>query len=155
MAFPIRPLTLAKFGAWLFLKEKLKTSTVSQYVAIMDWWHCIKGLPDPSKQLLIKRFLVGLRKEAPPPRQADPNRFGQVLKIIQELEASTPPAERVLLKVVFFLAYYASLRVSEYAATKAKHALSIAKVSFSVVKAELKAGLSLPSFKGIANVRLK
>ena len=108
MAFPIRPLTLAKFGAWLFLKKKLKTSTVSQYVAIMGWWHCIKGLPDPSKQLLIKRFLVGLRKEAPPPRQADPNRFGQVLKIIQELEASTPPAERVLLKVVFFLAYYAS-----------------------------------------------
>ena len=42
--------------------------------------------------------------------------------------------------MVFFLAYYASLRV--------KHTLSIAKVSFSVVKAELKAVLSLPSFKG-------
>ena len=51
----------------------------------MGWWHNIQGLSDPSKLLLVKKILAGLKKEAPSTKQAAPIRYPKLLKLLQAL----------------------------------------------------------------------
>ena len=138
---------MATFGAWLELVKGFKAATVKQNVAIMGWWHAINGHEDPSKQLMVRKYLEGLRKKSPPSKQADPIRYPLLVKLLKALPKIAQGQELRLLRAVFLLAYHASLRVSEYAATPAGHALKLEDLTFYAVKKGLKAAVKLRSFK--------
>ena len=91
----------------------------------MGWWHAINGHADPSKQLLVKKYIDGLKKKSPPSKQADPIRYPMLVKLVQALPKIAQGQELHLLKAVFLIAYHASLRVSEYASTPAGHSLKL------------------------------
>ena len=113
----------------------------------MGWWHDINGHANPSKQLLVRKYIDGLKKDSPPSKQADPIRYSMLVKLIQALPKIAQGLELRLLKAVFLLAYHASLRVSEYASTPAGHTLKLKDLTFYAAKRALKAAIKLRSFK--------
>ena len=147
-SFPASPQLLALYGVWLADHEGLKPSTVGTHLAGIGWWHKIKAYPDPSKHYLVKRLLIGLAKEGPPLRQATPLRLPGVKRVLQQLPEVASGYEVKLYRAAFLLAYYASLRVGEYArAGHSQHTLRLEDVSFVKSEGDTCICLCLMSFK--------
>ena len=146
-AFPSTPQLLAQYGVWL-ADQGYKPATIATHLAGVGWWHKVKGLEDPSRSYLVKRLLIGLAKEGPPPKQATPIRYSQLRSVLEQLPAVANAYDAKLYRAAFLLAYFASLRVCEYADTKSKHALQLKDVGFVVDGGVTCVSLTLPSYKG-------
>ena len=127
---PVPVTMLACYGVWLS-DQGYKPATINAHLAGVGWWHKIKGLADPSKDFLVRRFQAGLVKVGPPAKQSAPVRFELLSKLLLVLPSVRPRFEVTLFKSVFLLAYFASLRISEYAASSSSnHTLHIGDVGF-------------------------
>ena len=78
---PVPVTMLACYGVWLS-DQGYKPATINAHLAGVGWWHKLKGLPDPSKEFLIRRFQSGLAKMGPPTKQAAPVRFDLLSKLL-------------------------------------------------------------------------
>ena len=130
-AFPSLPQMLAQYGVCL-LDQGYKPATVATHLAGVGWWHKIKGREDPSRNYLVKRLLIGMAKEGPPPKQATPIRLSRLRDVLEQLPVVANAYDAKLFRAAFLLAYFASLRVSEYADTASKHAPLLKDVGFVV-----------------------
>ena len=145
--FPASPQVLSEYGFWLSDKG-LKPSTIATHLVGVGWWHKIRALEDPSRNYLVKRFLIGLAKEGTPPKQATPIRLDGLKGLLRQLPTLTNSFDEKLLRAVFSLAYFASLRVSEYAVTgSSSHALRLEDVGFTKDGGDTCVYLKLMSFK--------
>ena len=128
--FPVPVTTLACYGVWLS-EQGYKPGTINAQLAGIGWWHKLKGFSDPSSSFLIKRLRVGLAKKGPPVRQAAPVRFALLEQILGILPSLCSVFDLCLFRAVFLLAYFASLRISEYAHTgSSNHTLLLKDVGF-------------------------
>ena len=128
--FPIPATVFASYGLWLS-DQGFAPGTINSHLAGLGWWHKIKGFPDPSKEYLILRFKIGLAKSGPPSKQAAPVRFPLLKEIIGALPFFLSDFDVKLYRAAFLLAYFASLRVSEYAvAGNSSHTLNYDNVTF-------------------------
>ena len=146
-SLPVPVTMLACYGVWLS-DQGYKPATINSHLAGVGWWHKLKGLADPSKEFLIRRFQIGLAKMGPPVKQATPVRFDLLSKLLLVLPSIRSSFEVTLFKSVFLLAYFASLRISEYAATSSSnHTLFIGDVGFLKEKGEEGLVLVFMSYK--------
>ena len=146
-SFPASPHQLTLYGLWLS-DSGYKPATVATHLAGVGWWHKIKGLPDPSKNYLVKHFLRGLAKKGPPVKQATALRLNNLERVLGHLQSLPSAFESKLFRAAFSLAYYASLRVGEYAATPgASHALQLKDVGFVREGQDTSISLLLPTYK--------
>ena len=145
--FPVAPPILAKFGVWLSARG-YKPSTIAAHVSAVGWWHKLRGESDPAGSYLVKRVLVGLRKGGSPKKQAKPLRFPLLRKAVTALGALKGDYELKLFRAAFLVAYYASLRVGEFAvAGSGEHTLSLANTGFAREDKALSLVLILPTYK--------
>ena len=136
------------YGAWLE-KKGMKPTTISTHLAGVGWWHKMQGWEDPSRAYVVQRLLVGLRRIKPAKKQPTPIRKGMLDAILTQLPASGAGGDVKMYKAAFLLAYYASLRVSEYAHTGAsQHALEIRDTGFHFDGEDTCVSLLLRSYKG-------
>ena len=133
-SFPVPATVFASYGVWLS-DNGFAPGTINSHLAGLGWWHKIKGFPDPSKDYLIKRFKIGLAKAGLPAKQATPVRFQLLKEIIGALPLFLSDFDVKLYKAVFLLAYFASLRVSEYAVVgNSSHTLHYDNLAFQKEK---------------------
>ena len=138
---------LACYGVWL-ADRGYKPSTVATRLAAVGWWNKLRGYGDPSKEFLVKRLLKGLRKGGPPKKQATPIRYGLLTRLVKSLPTFLPRYEAVMFKAVFLLAYFASLRISEYTgASQTGNGLRLKDVGFQVVEGTRGLVLMFKSYK--------
>ena len=144
---PIPVTMLACYGVWL-ADRGYKPTTVATRLAAVGWWSNLRGYGDPSKEFLVRRMLKGLRKGGPPKKQATPIRYGLLKRLVKSLPDFLPPYEAVMYKAVFLLAYFASLRISEYTGpARNGHCLRLKDVGFQVVEGTRGLVLVFKSYK--------
>ena len=97
----------------------------------------------------MKHFLRGLAKKGPPVKQATALRLNHLEAVLAHLLSVSSPFEGKLYRAAFSLAYYASLRVGEYAKPSSgkNHALLLSDVGFAVEGRETCISLLLPTYK--------
>ena len=147
-SLPIPVTTLAAYGVFLH-EEGFKPGTVRTHLAGIGWRHKVKGFQDPSKQFLIARLLAGMVKNGPPVKQATPIRLSLLTRFVNILPEVVGHEESGMFQAAFLLAYYASLRASEYVVTGGSaHTWQLANVAFRRSKEDrLSLQLCLPSYK--------
>ena len=144
---PIPVTSLACYGVFLH-DQGYKPGTINSHLAGIGWWHKLQGYPDPSKQFLMRRLAVGLTKSGPPVKQAKPIRFPLLMKMVEVLPCVVPTEEVDLYRAAFMLAYFASLRVSEFATTSSSdHTLLLDNTTFQETQGGWGLVITFPSFK--------
>lgn len=108
---------LSLFIAFCYHNE-LACSTVQSYMSVISYLHKLNGFKDLSQSFVIKKSLEGLRKV----HGASDTRLPITYSILQQLVNSLKHTcnsffERVLLKAMYLVAFYAFLRIGEITQT--------------------------------------
>ena len=128
--------------------EGRKPGTIKGDLAAIAWFHKLAGLEDPSKHYLLKKVLTGLTKLGPPKKQKKPLTWALLGRVVGSLSEAHADYEVRLYRAVFILAYFASLRASEYThSSTSNHTLRLKDVAFSHADEGTKLILTLSSFK--------
>ena len=140
---PAKPRVIGWFLVSIF-REGKKPSTVRAYLSAIGWSHKIRDLPDPSRSFMLQKVLAGMANASPAEKRVEPLTWPRLRKVITILPGKVPLYQAIMLKAAFLLAYYASLRVSEFAKSASlAHTIKLDQVA--VGKSELT--LTLLSFK--------
>ena len=136
------------YAAYLATTHAL--DTIRSMLAAVGWIHKINHLPDPTQAFSLKRVLIGIGKTTPSaPKQFHPVTYSLLLRILAVLPQVTDSSFQLSLHTsIFTLAYFACLRVGEYAKSgDTKHCIIIENVLFHTREVPIKVQITLPTFK--------
>lgn len=146
---PVPERHIGLFLVNVFSKEAKAASTITSYLTAIAWNHKIRGFPDPSKSYMLKRLLAGMKSGAKPTKQAKPLTWDILRKVLKALPLvlSQDSYRLRLFKAAYLVAYFASLRIGEFARSGSlKHTLTVENVEFTAGKTP-ELVLTLPTFK--------
>ena len=140
---------MALYAAHLY-NSKLLVGTIRAKLTAIGWHHKINNHPDPTKDFLITRLLMGIKKaQATPVHQVAPLSHNILMVVVDSLMGfAKNPYLHAMLRAAFLLAYHGALRVGEFAkSTHTNHTLSIDNVSFLHSTHGTSVSIRLHSFK--------
>ena len=110
---PVEQRTLALYIAYLHDGGAAYGTIVSAMSAIA-WHHNMLGLKDCSKNMIIRKIIIGLKKSAREVKKAYPIGLDMLHECVDSLpKLEITPYERLLLSAVLYLGYHGCLRVGE------------------------------------------
>lgn len=118
--FPYSTNNLVLFVAFLH-KSKYSASTITSTLSALGHMHKLVGAKDNTKQFLVSKALLGVRKVSP----VVDTRLPITSSVLKELVAALPivissEQEATMLRAMFVTAFYGFLRIGEIAPNSAK-----------------------------------
>ena len=129
-SLPIPPKVIALYVTYQHTK-KLRVSTIRSKLTAIGWVHKINNILDPTKDFLVQRLLMGIKKEQNKPEKlVAPLNFPLLTEVIAVLPGTVQDVYKsVMLKAAFMLAYHGALRIGELAKSNhTNHTLRIENV---------------------------
>jgi site-specific recombinase XerD len=112
---PIAPIAIALFVSHMH-NQRYAASTIETYGSAIGYVHKLHGLPDPTDNFLVRKAIVGAKKEGNMPDIRLPITFPLLEKLVDALAYSAASSfQRVLFTSMYLLAFAAFLRVGEMA----------------------------------------
>jgi len=147
-SLPISPHDLSRYV--VHLTKRHKVPAIKTKLSAIAWKHRMEFKEDPTRNFRIQKILVGKQKSTTMTQEKlKPLSYEILTSILPHIKAATHNGyEKSLFKAVFTLAYYACLRVGEYAiSADDQHTLTVENVSFVNTKNSCKIKMILPTFK--------
>ena len=119
----------------------MAAASIRSRVAAIGFWHKTCRLPDPSRDWLVKRALMGVSKIRPQKDARHPITVANLLALVQAAASFPDLHTAVMLRALFAMMFFAFLRISEV--TQGPHNICIHQVKFC--KSQVK--VSFTSFK--------
>ena len=124
---PIQPKTLLLFLTSLYEQGK-KYSTIMTYVSAISFAHKVRGLSDPANHAIIQKLLQGIKNLSLPTQTLQPITKNILVSLLANVPfVSDNQFERVLIRALFSVMYYACLRIGEVA--KSSHMQNIIQIN--------------------------
>jgi integrase len=99
-------------------QHELAAPSVRRHVATLSAFHALHGWPNPADDALVRKALVGLRKEQQhEPKRAHPLRANQLRHIVRELATDMAAGDRAAARdrALLLVGWHGALRRSELA----------------------------------------
>ena len=101
------------YVAYLY-KEGASESTIRGALSVIAWQHNLRGLPDPTKDFLLKKMLVGLKRTLPQAKKVFPISKDLLNKCLMYIDRlGLKEFDQVALAAILLLGYHGCLRVGE------------------------------------------
>jgi len=112
---PVSPISVALFVAHMH-NLHFAPSTIETYISAIGYIHKLHGVADPANNFLVRKAILGAKKESAQPDIRLPITFPLLTKLVTALQHSAESLyERVLYTSMYLLAFAAFLRVGEMA----------------------------------------
>lgn len=113
--WPAKEVDIIRFISYLSLEGK-RFNTIKSYVSALAIHHKINGWPDPTKSFVISKLLEGCKRDKHVKDIRHPLNPDELSLILQTLKlVCTDDYETLLFSTAMMAAYFAMLRLSEFA----------------------------------------
>ena len=132
MSMPLTPVMAALFVTFLHTR-RYAYSTIVTYSSAVAFFHKLHSFPDPTQHFLVQKSLLGIRKIS---KRIDA-RLPITIDILGSLSSSLDHLsmhmyDKILLRAMFSLAFFAFMRVGEFTVSQApQHTLQLADVKLA------------------------